>query len=148
MLVILRENVTNLGRIGDLVKVSDGYARNFLIPKNMVVAADEKNVAKIEHYKRQLEKKRLAAKAAAQELVGKLAQVKLNVGKKVGENDKIFGSVSTSEIAQLLQKAGYSVDRRMIEIPNPIRALGNHTVNVSLEQEVTATVTVTVVKQD
>lgn len=147
MLVILRENVSNLGRIGDVVKVADGYARNFLIPRHLVVAADEANLAVIEHHKRSLEKKRLAQRASAEELAKKLSEFSCNISKKVGENDKIFGSVSTTEIAQALSEAGYTVDKRMIEIDTPIRALGVHPVTIKLEPEVSATVKVWVVKQ-
>src|SRR4051794_29199388 len=103
MLVILRENVENLGHIGDVVKVPDGYARNFLLPRKLVVAADEHNVAQIEHHKKGLEKRRLAQKSVAQELANKLAEVSVNISRKVGENDKLFGSVSAADIAEGLK---------------------------------------------
>jgi len=105
MLVILRENVENLGRTGDVVKVTDGYARNFLLPRNLVVAADEKNIATIEHHKRLLEKKRLAQKAGALELAKKLEEFSCTISRKVGEHDKLFGSVSTTDIADALKKS-------------------------------------------
>jgi large subunit ribosomal protein L9 len=102
MQVILLENVENLGRIGDLVNVTDGYARNFLLPRKLVAAADASNIAKIEHHKRSLEKKRLAARGAAEELAKKLADFSCTLSRKVGEGDKLFGSVSTSDIADSL----------------------------------------------
>ncbi len=148
MLVILRENVENLGRIGDVVKVSDGYARNFLLPRSLVVAADEANVAAIEHHKKALEKKRLAQRGVAQELAKKLAEVSCTISRKVGENEKIFGSVSTGDIADTLKKAGYSVEKRSIQIDTPIKTLGVHTVSVKLEPEVTASLKVWVVKEE
>lgn len=147
MLVILRENVENLGRIGDMVKVSDGYARNFLMPRGMVVMADEANQARIAHERKSLEKKRQAQRAAATEIAAKLAEVTCNIPKKVGENDKIFGSVSTNDIAQALKKLGLAVEKRMIQIDNPIRALGVHNVTVRLEPEVSAQLKVWVVKE-
>jgi large subunit ribosomal protein L9 len=148
MLVILRENVENLGRIGDVVKVSDGYARNFLLPRSLVVLADEKNVAAIEHQKRLLEKKRLAQKAHAQELAKKLEDFSCTLSRKVGENDRLFGSVSTSDIADALAKAGYVVEKRAIQLEAPIKSLGVHPVTVRLEPEVAATVKVWVVKEE
>jgi large subunit ribosomal protein L9 len=148
MLVILRENVENLGHIGDVVNVTDGYARNFLLPRNLVVAANPKNVAAIEHHKRSLEKKRQAARAGAEELSKKLADFSCTISRKVGENDKLFGSVSPSDIADALKKAGYSVEKRSIQLDAPIKNLGVHPVVVNLDQGVSATVKVWVVKEE
>jgi large subunit ribosomal protein L9 len=147
MLVILRENVENLGTIGDVVKVPDGYARNFLIPRKLVVTADENNVAQIEHHKKSLEKRRLAQKSAAQELATKLAEVSVTISRKVGENDKLFGSVSAGDIADELKKLGYGVERRKVHIEHPIKALGVHPVSVKLDNDVVASVKVWVVKE-
>jgi len=148
MLVILRENVENLGRTGDVVKVTDGYARNFLLPRNLVVAADEKNIATIEHHKRLLEKKRLAQKAGALELAKKLEEFSCTISRKVGEHDKLFGSVSTTDIADALKKAGYAVDKRSVSLNAPIKTLGVHPVTIKLESDVNATVKVWVVKEE
>lgn len=148
MLVILRENVENLGRIGDVVKVSDGYARNFLLPRKLVVSADETNVAQIEHHKKSLEKKRLAQKAGAEEVAKKLEEISLTLSRKVGASEKLFGSVSTADIADALKKAGYTVDRRWIQLDAPIKSLGVHQVIVRLEPEVSANVKVWVVKEE
>lgn len=148
MLVILRENVSNLGRIGDVVKVSDGYARNFLLPRNMVVAADEKNIAVIEHHKRALEKKRMEHKSAAEELAKKLTDYSCTLARKVGEQDKLFGSVTTGDIADSLKAAGFSVDKGSIQLALPIKTLGVHPVVVRLDADVTATVKVWVVKEE
>ncbi len=147
MLVILRESVENLGNTGDLVKVSDGYARNFLLPKNLVVAADEKSVASIEHHKKMLEKKRLAEKATAQGLAKKLEEFSCTISRKVGDQDKLFGSVSAGDVADSLKKAGFSVDKRNVFLESPIRALGVHPVLVKLAPEVSATVKIWVVKE-
>jgi len=148
MLVILRENVENLGSTGDVVKVSDGYARNYLLPRKLVAEADENNVASIEHHKRMLEKKRLAQKATAQELAKKLEAFSCTISRKVGDQDKLFGSVSSGDVADALKKAGYTIDKRSVSLDAPIKALGVHTVQVKLEPEVSAAVKVWVVKEE
>jgi large subunit ribosomal protein L9 len=148
MLVILRENVENLGRIGDVVKVTDGYARNFLLPRHLVVAADENNVRMIEHHKKTLEKKRLLARASAQEVAKKLTEFSCTISRKVGEQDKLFGSVTAVDVADALKKAGYPVDKREVQLEHPIKTLGVHPVSVRLEPEVVATVKVWVVKEE
>ena len=148
MLVILRENVKNLGRVGDVVKVSAGYARNFLLPNKKGIAAGEKNLAVIEHHKKTLEKKRATERAAAEEVAKKLKDYTVTISRKVGEQDKLFGSVSNADIAAALQAAGYSVERRDIVLETPIKSLGNFPVAVKFDQDVTATVKVWVVKDE
>lgn len=148
MLVILRENVSNLGRIGDVVKVADGYARNYLLPRNMVVAADENNIAVIEHHKRALEKKRLAHKSAAEELAKKLSDYSCTLARKVGDQDKLFGSVTTGDISDALKSAGFTVEKGSIQLAQPIKSLGVHPVTVRLDTDVSATVKVWVVKEE
>jgi large subunit ribosomal protein L9 len=148
MQVILRENVENLGRIGDVVKVTDGYARNYLIPRNLVTIADEKNKAAIEHHKKSLERKRLALRSSSEELAKKIADFQVTIARKVGEHDKLFGSVSTADIAEGLKAGGFTIERRWILIEHPIKALGVHPVTIKLDTEVTATVKVWVVKDE
>jgi large subunit ribosomal protein L9 len=148
MQVILRENVENLGHIGDIVKVSDGYARNYLLPRGLVIAADEHNKSAIEHHKKSLERKRQAQRAQSEDLVKKLADFSVTISRKVGENDKLFGSVSSQDIAEALKHGGFVVEKRAIHIEHPIKALGVHPVTVKLEAEVSATVKVWVVKEE
>lgn len=148
MQVILRENVENLGRIGDVVKVSDGYARNFLLPRRLVEIADEANVKTIEHHKKALEKKRSAQKAVSVELAKKLGDFTCNLSRKVGEGDKLFGSVTSHDVSESLKKAGFTVDRRYIELEAPIKTLGVHPVKINLESDVSATIKVWVVKEE
>jgi large subunit ribosomal protein L9 len=148
MLVILRENVENLGITGDLVKVSDGYARNFLLPRKLVLIADEKNVATIEHNKRLLEKKRAAQKVDSETLAKKLEQYSCTISRKVGDQDRLFGSVSAGDITTALKAAGFAVDKRSVFMDAPIKSLGAHTVTVKLQPEVSATLKVSVVKED
>jgi large subunit ribosomal protein L9 len=147
MQVILRENVENLGRVGDIVKVSDGYARNFLIPHNLVYIADESNVRSIEHNKKLLEKRAQEMRKATEEQAKSLSGVTVSLARKVGEHDKLFGSVSAGDVAEALAKAGHKVERRWVQIVDPIKTLGTHHVTVKLLPELTATVKVVVTKE-
>ncbi len=147
MLVILKENVDNLGRIGDVVKVTDGYARNFLIPKKMVVPANENNMAAIDHQKKMLEKKRSAEKMSAEELAKKISGFTCNISRKTGEKDKLFGSVTTGDIADALKAGGIEIEKRSIHLKDAIKALGVHNVEIRLLPEVTASLKVWVVKE-
>lgn len=148
MLVILRENVENLGRIGDVVNVSSGFARNYLLPNQLVVVADAGNQKMIENQKKVLEKKRQAARSASEALAKKLTDVSVTIARKVGENDKLFGSVTTTDIAEALKKAGHAVEKRMIVLDSAIKALGLHNVTVNFDQDVDAQVKVMVVKEE
>lgn len=148
MLVILRENVENLGRIGDVVNVSTGFARNYLIPNKMVMIADEGNKKMIENQKKVLEKKRLAARSISEASAKKLADVSVKISRKTGEQDKLFGSVNQSDISDALKKAGHSIEKRMIKLDAPIKALGVHSVIVNFDHEVEAAVKVYVVKEE
>ena len=144
MEIILREEVTNLGNIGDIVKVAPGYARNFLIPKGKAVPADKRNIKAFEHEKRISEARAKKAREAAMSEAEKLGAVTLEFKAKVGEEDKLFGSVTAKDIAEQLKEKGLEVDRRKIVIAEPIRKLGEHTVEVRLGLEVTASVKVVV----
>lgn len=148
MKVILRENIDTLGKIGDIVRVSDGYARNFLLPRNLATIANEGNVQEIEHHQKSLAKKREKDKQSSQEVAKKLEAFSCTIARKVGEHDKLFGSVTTVDIADTLKKAGFKVDKRTIVLDAPIKALGVHSVSIKLEPEVSATVKVWVVKEE
>lgn len=148
MQVILRENIENLGRVGDVVKVKDGYARNYLLPRKLVTPADPNNIKALEHHKRSLEKKRKAQIAGSEELAKRLESHSCTLTRRVGENDKLFGSVTTADIADELAKAGFKIERRQILLKDAIKALGVHPVTIRLEPEVEATLKVWVVKQE
>lgn len=147
MKVILRENVENLGKTGDIVKVSEGYARNYLLPRNLVFVADEQNVKAIEHHKKSLAKKRDREKVEAQDVAKKLEQFSVTIARKVGENEKLFGSVTSADIADALLKGGFTVDRRQVSLAEPIKQLGVAQVPVKLGADVTAQVKVWVVQE-
>ena len=142
MKVILRENIDGLGKIGDVVKVSEGYARNFLLPRKLVYTADENNMKALEHHQHALSKKREKTTKDATELAKKLESYSVTINRKVGENDKLFGSVTASDISEVLSKGGYTVDKRQIQIDDPIKQVGVATVKIKLSPEVTAQVKV------
>lgn len=148
MLVILRETIDKLGRTGDIVKVSDGYARNYLLPRNLVLIANEENKSALDHHKRVLEKKRLAEKGASEEVAKKLSEISCTITRKVGDKEKLFGSVGPADIAAELAKTGLKIEKRQIVLPDPIKTLGVHSVQVKLQSEVVATVKVWVVKEE
>lgn len=144
MEVILKEDVNNLGHRGEVVKVAEGYGRNFLLPKRLAMEATQANKAVIEQMKHSANRRSAREKSDAESLVSQLDQVALTFERKVGENDHLFGSVTSGEIAQQLEKQGFSIDRRKIQLDEPLRQLGEFHVPVKLHREVTAHVKVTV----
>jgi len=147
MLVLLEENVTNLGLIGDLVKVKNGFARNFLLPRGLAVLANESNKKELAHKQRQAEAKKLKALAAAKELANTIGALSLTIHKPVGEEDKIFGSVTTQELATAFAAAGFEMDRKMITIIDDIKRVGVYKGSVKLHPEVSAQFNIWVVAQ-
>ena len=148
MEVILREDIDKLGQRGQMVKVTAGYARNFLLPRRMAVAATESN-KKIVEQERQAHLRRDAKESADAAELGKLmAAVELTIAQKAGENDQLFGSVTTSDIAVALEKAGYTIDRKKIQLDEPIKQLGDYKVGVRLHREVAIEIPVHVVRED
>ncbi len=148
MEVILREDVEKLGSRGQVVKVAPGYARNFLIPKRLAVMATDSN-KKIVEQERQAALRREAKEASeASELAKLLAGVSLTFAQKAGENDQLFGSVTSSDIAARLEEQKFHIDRKKIVLHDPIKQLGEHTVTVKLHREVSVDIKVNVVKED
>jgi len=144
MKVILREDVYNLGKSGEVVNVKDGYARNFLLPRNLAMLASAANVRQLEHEKAVIELRQQKLKGAALELGKKFENAKVTIKRKVGEQDKLYGSVTALDIAEALAAANLKVERRMIHLPDPIRSVGTFDVELRLHREVTAKVAVTV----
>ncbi|GAB4387290.1 MAG: 50S ribosomal protein L9 [Thermodesulfovibrionales bacterium] len=144
MKVILKEDVKNLGAMGDVVNVTPGYARNFLFPKGLAADADVKNIKALEHEKRVIEERRKKLVEKAQGLAGQLSSVTVGLKAKAGEEGKLFGSITSKDIAEALAEKGYEVDRRKIVLEEPIKRVGSHQVAVKLGHDVTATVTVEV----
>ncbi|HEX3940275.1 MAG TPA: 50S ribosomal protein L9 [Acidobacteriaceae bacterium] len=144
MEVILKEDVNKLGQRGDVVKVAEGYGRNFLLPKRLAIEATSENKAVIEQMKLSAVRRSAREKSDAEALVAQLDQVALTFERKVGEHDHLFGSVTSGEIAQQLEKKGFSIDRRKVQLDEPLRQLGEFHVPVRLHREVTAHIKVTV----
>ncbi|HTW49275.1 MAG TPA: 50S ribosomal protein L9 [Acidobacteriaceae bacterium] len=144
MEVILREDISNLGHRGDVVKVADGYGRNYLLRKNLAMEATPANKAVIEQMKAAAVRRSAKEKAEAEQLVVQLNAVALVFERKVGEGDHLFGSVTSADIAQGLASKGFDVDRRKVQLDEPLKSTGEFHIPVKLHREVTAHVSITV----
>lgn len=147
MEVILRDHVDNLGRRGDVVKVAAGYARNYLLPRKLALAVTENNRRQIEREKKLAEAKDAEERAAADAVAQRLAGTEVEIARRVGEHDTLYGSVTAADIAQALQAKGFDVDKRRIQLPEPLKAIGDAVVPVKIHRDVTAQVTVKVVPE-
>lgn len=148
MKVILKENLENLGQIGDVVKVAPGYARNYLLPRGLAIEATEKNAKALEHAKRQLEYKKNKVKEQAKGVATKIESLTLSIAHQAGEEGKLFGSVTNMELAELLKAQGVEVDRKIIVLAELIKHLGEFVATVKLHPEVSAALKVVVTKAD
>jgi large subunit ribosomal protein L9 len=144
MEVILKEDVEKLGHRGDIVKVAEGYGRNFLLPRKLAIQANQGNKAVIEQMKAAAVRKSAKEKTGADALAQQLNEVQLSFARKVGEKDHLFGSVTSSDIAAALEGKGFNIDRRKIHLDDPLKSLGEFHVPIKLHREVTAHVKVTV----
>lgn len=144
MKVILKQDVKDLGKVGEMVNVTNGYARNFLFPRKMAAEATEKRVKEFEHWKRVADSRIKKAMIARKEVLEKIAGVQLVFQLNAGEEDKLFGSVTNKDISDQLEEKGYIIDKRDINLPEPIKILGQHKAVISmgegLEQEIVVTV--------
>jgi len=147
MKIILKQDYENLGKAGEIIDVKPGYARNYLIPQNVGLHATPQNLNLFEHQKKQEEVKQLKHKKDAQAIADKLKKVSITVPVVVGEEDKVFGAVTTQNIADLLQAEGFTIDRRKIQLTEPIKALGVYEVPIKLHSDVEAIIKVWVVKE-
>ncbi len=145
MKVFLKEDVKNLGKMGDVVNVSEGYARNFLLPKKFAVEANTKNLKEFEHNKRVIAEKAARIREASKATADKLSALTLKIKAKAGEEDKLFGSVTTMDIAEAFKAEGFEIDKKKIVLAEPIKRLGEYTVEVKVHSELNATVKVQVV---
>ncbi|HEU5352117.1 MAG TPA: 50S ribosomal protein L9 [Terracidiphilus sp.] len=148
MEVILKEDVVNLGHRGDVVKVADGYGRNFLLPRKLALQATQANKAVIEQMKAAAARRSAAEKAQAEELVKTLSAVSLSFERKSGENGQLFGSVTSADVAAGLAAKGFEVDRRKVQLTEPLKSVGEYTVAIKLHREVTAHVKVQVAAEE
>jgi large subunit ribosomal protein L9 len=142
--VILKEHVEHLGRRGEVVKVADGYARNFLLPRQLALAVTTENKRQIGREKTKAEARDAEELTQAQALQTRLEAVEVVIGRRVGEHDTLYGSVTTSDVAEALAAKGLTVDRRKIQLTDPLKTLGEHLVPVKLHRDVVANVKVKV----
>jgi large subunit ribosomal protein L9 len=147
MKVILRQNHETLGLIGDVVDVKEGFARNFLIPRKIAYTALKGNIKALEEEKKTFEKKKQFEILTAEKLAAEIEKVSVSIPVQVGEEDKIFGSVTTQMIADSLKEKGFEVDKRKIEIEEPIKSLGIYGINIKLHTSVSAKIKVWVVRE-
>jgi large subunit ribosomal protein L9 len=148
MEVILRTHVENLGRRGDIVKVAEGYARNYLLPRKLALAVNEANKRQIERERQQADARELEEKTQAEAFAARLSAAEIAIARRVGgENDTLYGSVTSTDIAHALEKLGFDIDRRKVQLADPLKALGEFTVPIKVHREVTAEVKVKVVKE-
>ncbi|MBI5419253.1 MAG: 50S ribosomal protein L9 [Deltaproteobacteria bacterium] len=147
MKVILREDVEKLGKAGDIVKVADGFGRNYLIPKQMAVPADVRNLKALEHDRRVIEARTRKLRKTAESLAQRLAAVSLTLPAKAGEEGKLFGAITSRDIAVALEAAGVPVDRKAILLPDPIKQLGDYKVKIKAGTDVVPEISVSVVAE-
>ena len=147
MEVILREHVDNLGKRGEIVKVADGYARNYLLPRKLALPATDGNRRHVERERKIMEMREAEEKAAAEAIATRLSAVEISIARRVGDTEQLYGSVTSADIADYLKAKGFELDRRKLILPEPLKALGEYTVPVKLHREVTVPLTVLVVKE-
>jgi len=145
MEVILREHVDNLGRRGDVVKVAEGYARNYLLPRKLALAVTEANKRQIDREKKVAEVKDAEEKQQADALAARIAETDVEIARRVGENDTLYGSVTSADIAHALEAKGFTVEKRRITLVDPLKSLGEFTVPIRIHRDVTAQVKVKVI---
>lgn len=147
MEIILREDVQHVGKAGEVVKVKDGYARNYLLPKGLAYAATDANKKRVAFESARLAQKRATEKDAAEAEAARLVDVRIEFPMKVGEEDKLYGSVTASDIQRRLEELGHHIDKRKIDLHEPIRELGEFRVGLKIHADVRPEIVVTVVKE-
>ena len=147
MEVILREHVDNLGRRGDVVKVAAGYARNYLLPRRLALPVTEASRRQIEREREKAEARDAEERSTANALATRMGEADITITRRVGENNTMYGSVNSADIAQALAAKGFDVEKRKIQLPDAIKSLGEHTVPVKVHRDVTADVKVKVVAE-
>jgi large subunit ribosomal protein L9 len=147
MEVILREHVEHLGRRGDVVKVADGYARNYLLPRKLALTVTEGNRKQIERERQNAEKREADERVAAEAMAARFVGLEIAIARRVGETEALYGSVTSADIAEALAAKGFEVDRRRVQLAEPIKQLGEFDVPVRLHRDVSATVKVVVTRE-
>lgn len=147
MKIILREDVEKLGKAGDVVKVADGFGRNYLIPRQLAVLANVRNLKALEHDRRVIEARAKKSRKSAESLAAKLSSVSITLSAKAGEEGKLFGAITSRDIAEALEKAGVPVDRKNILLPDPIKQLGDYKVKIKAGTDLHPEISVHVVAE-
>jgi large subunit ribosomal protein L9 len=147
MEVILREHVDNLGKRGEIVKVADGYARNYLLPRKLALPATDGNRKHVERERKIMESREAEEKGQADAMAARLAAIDITIARRVGETDQLYGSVTSADIVEVLKAKGFDVDKRKLILPEPIKLIGDHNVPLKLHREVTVPLKVHVVKE-
>ena len=147
MEVILREHVDHLGKRGEIVKVADGYARNYLLPRKLALLATSGNKKHVERERKIMEAREAEDRGRAEAIAARLQALDLAIARRVGDTEQLYGSVTAADIAELLKAKGFEVDRRKLILPESIKTLGEHAVPLKLHREVTVTLTVRVIKE-
>jgi len=147
MEVILRDHVEKLGKRGEIVKVSDGYARNYLLPRKLALPATEGNRKHVERERKIMETREAEDKSQAEAIASRLSTIDITIARRVGDTEQLYGSVTASDIAEFLKTKGFEIDRRKLILPEPIKTIGEHDVPLKLHREVTAPLKVKVVKE-
>jgi large subunit ribosomal protein L9 len=147
MEVILRQHVDNLGERGQIVKVADGFARNFLLPRKLALPATEGNKRHVERERKIVEAREADEKGQAEAIAARLSAVEISIARRVGETDQLYGSVTAADIADYLKSKGFEIDRRRLVLPDPIKTIGEHKVPLKLHRNVTVPLVVKVVKE-
>jgi large subunit ribosomal protein L9 len=146
MEVILREHVENLGQRGDIVKVAEGYARNYLLPRKLALAVTDSNKRQIERERKVAEAREAEEKTRAEAVASRLGNVEISIARRVGENETLYGSVTAADIAEALARQGFEIDKRRVQLAEPLKQLGDVTVPIKIHRDVTAQVKVVVTK--
>ncbi len=147
MEVILREHVDHLGKRGEIVKVSDGYARNYLLPRKLALLATDGNKKHVERERKIMEMRESEEKGQAEGIATRLAAIDIVIARRVGDTEQLYGSVTASDIADFIKAKGFEIDRRKLILPEPIKAVGEYNVPLKLHREVTVPLKVRVVKE-
>ena len=147
MEVILREHVDNLGKRGEIVKVADGFARNYLLPRKLALLATAGNRKHVERERKIMETREAEEKGAAEAIAARLASVDISIARRVGDTEQLYGSVTAADIVDFLKSKGFEVDRRKLILPEPLKSIGEFDVPLKLHREVTVPLVVKVVKE-
>lgn len=147
MKVILKEDVKNLGKMGDIITVAEGHARNFLLPKKLAVEALTENIKALEHQKKTIQEKAKKVKNTSQDLANRISSLSLSIKAKAGEEEKLFGSITSMDIAAALKNEGIDIDKKKISLEEPIKRLGSYSVSIKIHPEITAQLNISVVPE-